>query len=100
MGNELYKVKENLSNKIMNLAFSPRTLNTIYKHKPIFLRNSVNSSKYGLNSLRFLASKVWQMIPIEITNLKSLKIFISNIKKWELNEYVCKLYKDFISSLG
>ena len=37
MGNELYKVKENLSNKIMNLAFSPRTLNTIYKHKPIFL---------------------------------------------------------------
>ena len=40
------------------------------------------------------------MIPIEITNLKSLKISISNTKKWELNEYVCKLYKDFISSLG
>ena len=37
-----------------------------------FARNSVNSSKYGLNSIRFFTLKVWQMIPMEMKNLKSL----------------------------
>ena len=60
-----------------------------------FLRNSVNSSKYVLNSLALFASKVWQMISIEIKNKKNFEDFKSNIKKLEPNKY-----KDFMQSLG
>ena len=59
---ELQKMKVNLSNEIINLIFSPRML----KYNLLLQTNfSVPSSKYGLNSLRFFASKVWQMIQIE-----------------------------------
>ena len=72
----------------MKRIFSPRTLkcnlrkqnSTTQKIK--FPINSVNSSKYGLNSLRFFASKVWQMILMEIKNLKR----VSNILRAVLGD--------------
>ena len=48
-----------------------------------FLRKSVNSSKYGLNSIRFFASKVWQIVPPEIKNLKDLEDLKKKIRKLE-----------------
>ena len=65
-----------------------------------FLRNSVNSSKYGLNSIIFFSSKLWQMVPMEIRNLKSLKGFRNKIRRWETDGCDCKLCKDFVSNLG
>ena len=46
--------------------------NTTYELNLIFL---VDNSKYGVNSIRFLASKVWQMVLMEMKTLKSLKDF-------------------------
>ena len=45
----------------------------------IFLRNNVNTTKFGLNSLRYCASKVWSMIPIEIKNSSSVEMFKNKI---------------------
>lgn len=73
-GIELYKVKENLFNDIMNYTFSPRTLKYNLRTKINCFSNWVNSSKFDLNLLRLFASKVSQMIAIEIKNLKSLRI--------------------------
>ena len=56
-----------------------------------FLKNSVNSSKYGLNSIRFFGSKVWQMVPMQIRNLKSLEDFRNKIRRWEPDGCDCKL---------
>ena len=33
-----------------------------------FASNCVNNNKFGLNSLRYFASKVWSMVPLEIKN--------------------------------
>ena len=50
-----------------------------------FLRNSVNSSKCGLDSIRFFASKVWEVVPMEIRNLKShLKILETKLEDGNL----------------
>ena len=79
---ELYKIKENLSNEIMSSIFPPRLIKYNLRTQSDFFRNSVNSSKYGLNSIRFFASKVWQMVPMEMKNLKRvlkiLKIKLEN----------------------
>ena len=70
---KLYKIKENLSNEIMSSISPHRLIKYNSRALSDFLRNSVNSSKYGLNSIRFFASKVCQMVPMKIRNLKSLE---------------------------
>ena len=56
---EIYKIKENLSNEIMSSVFPLRLIKYNLRTQSDFFRNSVNSSKYDLNSIRFFASKVW-----------------------------------------
>ena len=72
---ELFKVKENLSNTIMSDILHNRVLNYNLKSQTDFFRNTVNTTKSGLNSLRYFASKVWSMIPIEIKDSSTVKVF-------------------------
>ena len=58
---ELSKVKENLSNTVMSDIFPTRVLNYNLRSETDFLRNTVNTAKCGLNSLRHFESKVWSM---------------------------------------
>ena len=57
----------------MKSIFTPRLIKYNFRTQSNFFRNSVNSSKYGLNSIRFFASKVWQMVPNGNEKLKILK---------------------------
>ena len=54
---ELFKVKENLSNAIMSDVFPARVLNYNLRSQTDFFRNTVNTKKFGLNSLRYLHRK-------------------------------------------
>ena len=93
---KLYQKKENLSNEIMSSIFPPRLIKYNLQTQSDYFRKSANSSKYGLNSIRFFASKVWQMVPMEM----SLEDFKNKIRKWEPDGCDCKLCKDFVSNLG
>ena len=97
---ELFKVKENLSNTIMSDVFPTRLLNYNLRSQTDFLRSTVNTTKFGLNSLRHFASKVWSMIPIEIKNSSTVEIFKSKISKWEPNDCDCKLCQDYLHRIG
>ena len=78
LGIELHKVKNNLSTHLMFEIFNLKNLcsQTDFKQGPV---NTVN---YGLKSLRYLAPKIWDIIPLEIRNSGSLTEFITNIKSW------------------
>ena len=78
------QIKENLSNEIMCSTFPPKLIKYNLRTQSDFFRNSVNSSKYGLNSIRFFAAKVWQMVPMEIKNLKNLKILKTKLEDGNL----------------
>ena len=65
-----------------------------------FLRNTVNTTKFGLNSLRHFASKVWNMIPIEIKNSSTVEMFKSKISKWEPIDNDCKLCQNYLHRIG
>ena len=84
----------------MSDIFPSRVLNYNLRSQTDFLRNTVNTTKFGLNSLRHFASKVWSMIPIEIKNSSTVEIFKSKISKWELNNCDCKPYKDYLHRIG
>ena len=85
-----FKVKENLSHTIMSDIFPTIVLNYNLSSQTDFLRNTVNTTEFGLNSLRHFASKVWRMIPIEIKNYSTVEVFKSKISKWEPNDCDCK----------
>ena len=59
----------------MNDIFPTRVLNYNLRSQTDFFRNNVNTTKFGLNSLRYFASKVWSMIPIEIKDSWSVEMF-------------------------
>ena len=54
---KLFKVKENLSNIVTSDTVPTRVLNYYLRSQTDFFRNTVNTTNYGLNSLRYFTSK-------------------------------------------
>ena len=65
-----------------------------------FARSFVNTSRFGLNSILYFVSKVWNIVPMDIKNANNLLIFKSKIRKWEPKEYHCDLRRPYVSNLG
>ena len=84
----------------MSSTFTPRLIKYSLRTQSDFLRKFVNIGKSGLNSIGFFALKVWQMVPVEMKNLRSLKDFKNKIRRWEPDGCDCKLCKEFVSNLG
>ena len=60
-----------------------RKMNFNRRTQTDFASNCVNTNKFGLNSLRYFASKVWSMVPLETKNSGSVVIFKTKILNWE-----------------
>ena len=68
-----------------------------------FVSNCVNTNKFGLNSLRYFAFKVWSMVPLEIKNSGSVEIFKTKFRNWEPIDCYCSVTyvsKTCINNLG
>ena len=61
---ELFKVVHNLSPKMMNQIFVIKE--SRYPSKSIFQTNNIRTTKYGLESLKYMGPKIWELIPEEI----------------------------------
>ena len=72
---ELFKVKQNLSNSMLSNMFPTRSISYNLRSQTDFIRRNASTSQYGLNSIRRFASKVWQVIPLEIKNSVSFVSF-------------------------
>ena len=95
----LFKVKQNLSNSMLSKKFPTRSISYNLRSQNDFIRSNASTSQYGLNSMRCFASKVWQMIPVEIKNSVSIESFKEKIRKWEPNSCYCKLCLPYIHNL-
>ena len=63
---ELFKVKENLSNTIMNDILQTRTLTYNFRSQADFAMSFIYTIRFGLNSLRYFTSKVWNIVPLRM----------------------------------
>ena len=79
--------------------FQTRKINCNLRSQTDFASNRVNTNKFGLNSLRYFASKVWSMVPLEIKNSGSVEIFKTKIRNWEPKDCYCYLGKTDINNL-
>ena len=93
---ELYKAKNKLSSQLILALFQRREVNyNIRSQKDVSLR-SINTSSYGLKFLRYLASKIWNLVPQDIRSAKNLSQFIRKIKLWIPNGCPCILCRTYI----
>ena len=97
---ELFKVKQNLSNSMLNNIFPTRSICYNLRSQTDFIRSNASTSQYGLNSMRCFASKVWQMIPMEIKNSVSIESVKEKIRKWEPSSCYCIHCQPYIHNLG
>ena len=65
-----------------------------------FSVSSVNTTHFRLNSRRYIASKVWNMVPLKPKNLNDIGVFKFEIRKWELMQCECTLCLPYIPSIG
>ena len=72
----MHKVKNNLSTHVMHEIFNLRNIDYNLCSQTDFKQGPVNTVSYGLKSLRYLAPKIWNIIPLEIRNSSSLTEFM------------------------
>ena len=96
---ELYKVVNRISPEIMSEVFPLKSTAKYFSKQPFMTRN-VCTVRYGTNTLSHLSPKIWALIPCDIKEVGSLKLFKSKIKQWRPNKCPCKLCKTYISGVG
>ena len=77
-----------------------RTLTYNLQSQTDFVRDCVNTRRYGLNSLSYFAPKIWDMIPLEIKNINSLQKCKTEIRKWAPENCSCYICWPYIQDLG
>jgi len=100
LATELFKVKNNLSNHIMNDIFELRNLNYNIRSQSDFLSKQVNTVNYGLKSLKYLGPKIWNFVPFDIRESQSLHEFRRKIKLWVPENCPCPICRVYIHNLG
>ena len=97
---ELFKVKNGLSNQIISELFDLRNIEYNLRSQTDFSLGAVNTTNYGLRSLRYFAPKIWNMIPADIRNVNNLSDFTLKIKSWVPDGCPCKLCRTYICQVG
>ena len=78
---ESYKVKHTISNSLILDIFSLRSIDYNLQTQTDFIKPNTNTIRYGLKSLKFFNSKVWDMIPDEMKSSSTVETFKNKTRK-------------------
>ena len=98
---EIYKVKNGIAPEIMKDIFELQ--NPSYNLRSTcnqFRRENIKTVHYGLQSVRYIGPKIWELVPNNIKYCDSLSKFRKLIKSWRLESCPCRLRKTYIAHLG
>ena len=82
LATEMFKVHLEEAPQILQEVFplaEPLTYNL--RFQPEFRKTPIRTVHYGSNSLRFLESKIWEIVPSELKLCERSDIFKSKIRK-------------------
>ena len=95
----MYKAANNISPSAIADFLPNKGIYHDTTNKYNFMREKVNSIHYGTGSLRILGPKLWDHLPSEIKSAQSLLLFKSKIKKWSVQNCLCRLCKTYVPNL-
>ena len=97
---EIFKVRHQLSPDIMNNVFKFKQSMYNLRRKTIFESSNIRTEHFGIETLSYLGSKIWEQVPEEIKSSVSLETFKQKIKYWKPTFCPCRLCKTYITNLG
>ena len=65
-----------------------------------FVRGNVKTAHCSIQSIKYLAPKIWDFVPGEIKHCGSLTKLKHLIKAWSPSDRPCRLGKTYIAQLG
>ena len=97
---ELHKVKSNMAPEVLNEIFQNRTSSYNLRTNSSFAVRPVHSVYHGTESLSFLGSKIWKLVPEDAKQSESLEIFKKKIKQWVPLRCPCRLSHIYLQNIG
>ena len=97
---EMFKVKNNLSPKIIQDLFKLRNDLPNIRSSNEFCLPTPHTVKYETESLRYLGPKIWNILPNSLKKSSSLYSFKVELKKLIPHGCPCRICKIFIPDLG
>ena len=97
----MHKIYHGISPTIMNEIF---TLRHQSQYNPrnwtYFDALKVRLVNHGSESVRYLGSKIWEIIPAYMKELDTIEKFKIAIKKWKPESCPCRLCRVYLQNIG
>ena len=97
---EMFKIKNNMAPEFLNEIFHKRALPYNFRTKSNFSSRQLHSVHHGNESLSFLGPKIWELVPEDTKQSKSLEIFKIKMKKWVPSRCPCRLCRIYLQNIG
>ena len=94
--------------KILNGLF-PDIMQEIFETKikyynthnaPAFSSRNIKTVRYGLQTISYMAPKIWDLVPKEMKQVTTLNEFKAKIKIWKLENCPCRLCRTYLPQIG
>ena len=96
----MYKVKNNLSPKIVSNIFSKYPTSYNFRNAKLWETGNTRTTLYGTETISYRGPKIWNCVPNDMKNSKTLNEFKNKIKTWKPSGCTCRLCKVFVPYLG
>ena len=100
LATEMFKIHRGLSPEILRETFVSKTSLYNLRRNDTFEKRKVHSVYHGTESLSFLGSKIWDLVPVELKQSEALYSFKLKIKNWVFFECPCRICKTYIQQVG
>ena len=101
LATEMYKIYHGISPTIMNEIFTLRHQNQYnLRNGAYFDAPKVKAVNHGSESVRYLGSKIWKIIPAYMKELDTIEKFKITIKKWKPESCPCRLCRVYLQKIG
>ena len=97
---EIYEFKNGIAPEIIKDIFELK--NPSYNLRSTcnqFRRENIKTVHYGLQSVRYIGPKIWELVPNNIKYRNFLSKFRKLIKSWRQEACPCRLCKTYIAQL-
>ena len=107
LATEMFKVEKGLSPPFMSNIFgtnpnlNAENVSSNTRAKSTFYSSgNPKTQTFGIETLRYLGPKIWELVPADIKSAASIGIFKKRVRNWTPINCPCRLCADFIPGLG
>ena len=97
----MLKVDKGLAPTIINDLFPLKETNNYNLRRKLFFKIPRNETvRNGFESISYLGSKIWEMLPSEMQECETLFEWKSKVKSWNPINWPCNLSETYIGGVG